>query len=129
MTISDIKRKNKAAGRHFFDRDTLAFFKSVVYPTVYGNGYFVTRETNPSGQTRYTIRKADASGNIKTIGEFHSYRTLEDAQIAARAKADVATLRNPRRRSKRRCLKNSRRTRYNRACRYNRRKNRKRSRR
>ena len=84
MTISDIKRKNKSTGHHFFDKDTLRFFKSVIFPTVYGDGYFVTRETNPSGSTRYSVRKAESGGGIKTIGEFHSYRTLDGARERAK---------------------------------------------
>lgn len=88
MTIQTIKANNLLAGQFFFSRDTMRFFKSRVLPTIYGGRYFITRETDPSGKTAFSVREAiDGGKNIKTIGAFHSM-TLEEAKAAARALAE-----------------------------------------
>ena len=60
MTIDQIKTANKARGFHWFDPDTLRFFKSRIGGAVYqgpGGVYFVTSECGPSGVRRYTVRQ------------------------------------------------------------------------
>lgn len=100
-SISQIKAKNRELGHHFFDKDASKFFGSKIYPTVYGGRFFVTSEKNPSGVTRYSVREAQPNGAIKTVGEFHSIRHLEDARDAAKRLAKQKS--NPRKHSKRRC--------------------------
>ncbi|MHB8416296.1 MAG: DUF7447 family protein [Acidiferrobacteraceae bacterium] len=83
-TMAQIRARNRAAGFHFFDRDTMAFFKCKVYPYLYGGHSFVTRETDPSGHTGYTLRYADDAGKIHKLGAFMAYRTLESARAMAK---------------------------------------------
>ena len=40
---------------------------------------FVTAETNPSNETRYSVRMQRRDGGIDTVGEFHSFKTRADA--------------------------------------------------
>jgi len=85
VDIETIKENNRLAGQFFFSKDTMRFFKSKVLPTVYGDKYFITRETGPSGIPAYTVREAiDGGKNIKTVGAFNSM-TLAEAKAAARA--------------------------------------------
>ncbi len=47
--ITEVKKANKENGQHFFDRNTLAFFGSKVYPDLYtvaGRQFFITSEDN-----------------------------------------------------------------------------------
>lgn len=41
---------------------------------------FVSRETNPSGITAFTVRRQMVDGDIKTVGEFHHFPTAADAR-------------------------------------------------
>jgi hypothetical protein len=70
--IESIIQANKAAGLFFFEKRTLAFFKSKI-GTYLGNGVFITKETNPKGKTACTIRVALADGSVQTFGDFHSF--------------------------------------------------------
>lgn len=84
-TIIDIMRKHKGNGGHFFDKETMNFFKSKCYPEVFGD-YFITSEVSPDDEMRYTIRKfSESDGAIDTIGDFFSYVNLSDAIEEARA--------------------------------------------
>ena len=85
MNIGTIKANNALSGKLFFSRESMRFFKSRVFSTVYGGKYFITRETNPSGDTRFTVREAhDGGKHITTVGPYFSFRTLEEARDAAR---------------------------------------------
>lgn len=69
--IHEIKDANRAAGMHFFDRDTMKFFHSKVFPTVYqgpGGVYFVTSEYRDSPSDReYKVRQFNVSNaSIRT---------------------------------------------------------------
>lgn len=83
-SISELKRLH--AG-HFFDRDTIRFFDSVIYPNVrtgYDGWYFITSEKFDTGWPRlFTIRKIDENGKIDTVGKFQGYQTFEDALKSA----------------------------------------------
>ena len=67
---------------HFFDRDSMRFFKSKLQVGVYGDRgqYFITSERNPSGVTAFTVRMVAEDGHVETIGEFHSHSTLAKAK-------------------------------------------------
>jgi hypothetical protein len=84
--IDDIRDANRAAGYHFFDADTLAFFKSIIYTPVYGGYFFVTSERAPhGGLRRFTVRNACSNGSIDTVGEgFQAYATQAGAVKAAK---------------------------------------------
>ena len=84
--ITEVKKANKEKGQHFFDRNTLAFFGSKVYPDLYtvdDRQFFITSEDYYNGIERaYTIREAMPDGDIETIGEFLQYATKEQAIFA-----------------------------------------------
>jgi hypothetical protein len=84
--ITEVKKANKQIGQHFFDRDTLTFFGSKVYPDLYtvaGRQFFVTSEDNFNRTEKgYTIREAMPDGDIETISEFLQYATKEQAIFA-----------------------------------------------
>lgn len=72
---------------HWFDRDTMRFFKTrlprtaVLLPAS-GAIYFITAETDPQRQTRYTVRCMTRDGHISTQGGFHCWRTRAQAVSA-----------------------------------------------
>jgi hypothetical protein len=84
MTISDIKAANKAAGQHWFSRDTMRFFGTRIESKVYKGGVFITSEQPPHGPRMYSVRRACADGTIDTVGKFCGYQRLKDARIVAR---------------------------------------------
>jgi hypothetical protein len=92
MIMTQIKRDAARAGSHFFDADTLRFFRSRVSDVVYGSGpfYFVTSEEfigmrGDSHGRFYTVRKWDKAepSMVETIGEFQQYRSRSAAHKAA----------------------------------------------
>jgi hypothetical protein len=83
-SIAAIKAANRAAGHFFFSADTMKFFKSKVYPTVYGGRYFVTSEQPPHGDREYQVRWADDRGHIQAGLTFPS---LGEAKAEARAQS------------------------------------------
>ena len=84
--ITEIKKANKAKGQHFFDKETLAFFGSKVYPelyTVQGRQFFITSEDNFNRTEKgFTIREAMPNGEIETLGGFLQFETKELAIFA-----------------------------------------------
>ncbi len=84
MNINQIKWRNAANGYHFFEHSTIRFFQSRILPTVYNGRYFITSEQPPYGPRTYTIRRAEDTGNINTIGEFGGYATAEAARAIAK---------------------------------------------
>ena len=87
MTIEQIKQANEQAGRYFFERETLRFFKSRVsdrtYPAADGRTFFVTSERGPLAFRRYTVRVTRDGADIDTVGEFQAYRDARTAHAAA----------------------------------------------
>lgn len=80
---------------HWFDRDSMRFFRTLLPRTAYESEtremYFVTRETNPSGETRWSVRRlTQDAAEIETVGDFHSYVTRQRAVRAAKAYASGA---------------------------------------
>ena len=70
---------------HWFDEGTMRFFKTKLPENGYelaSGWYFITRETNPSGISRYSVRRLDDAGDIRTVGEFHSYTSAAAARAA-----------------------------------------------
>lgn len=89
-TTAQIERASQRAGSHFFDRDTMRFFRSRVLPQVFhgkGGVYFVTSEKGPNNVRRFTVRKFDPkTADIDTLGEFNELtreRALRIAKLAA----------------------------------------------
>lgn len=91
MNIQEIKDHNKQAGYHFFDADTMRFFRSRVSAEVHKGRYFVTSEQHASrygdSPRRYTIREYNsATGSVETATgcEFQEFETLAQAKRAMR---------------------------------------------
>jgi len=79
-TITSIKLANRARGHHFFDADTMRFFRSRIGQTVHGGRYFVTSEQFDARSPRlYTIRRAAADGSISDVGGFQGYTSSASA--------------------------------------------------
>lgn len=84
-TISEVKAANKAIDNHWFSRSTMKFFNSHVESGIYGGRYFITSERRELDMPKlYSIREALPDGDIKTVGEFQGFATLEDAKDEAR---------------------------------------------
>jgi len=93
-SVSEIRAANKRAGFHFFDKETMRFFDSVVYKGVYrfhDGALFITSEqfhgSTTIGPRRYTVRCAYANGDITTRGEFQEYSNFWMARDYARRTA------------------------------------------
>lgn len=91
IPMADIRERYESGsnGGHWFDRDTMGFFKSVLphrgYEAASGTVYFVSGETGPSGVQRFTVRTMPFDGSwIRTVGAFGAYGSSEDAHDAAR---------------------------------------------
>lgn len=83
-TIDQIKRANANAGYHFFDKDTMRFFKSIAYEEIIGGKYFITSERRDGDIRRYTVHMVNENAGIDTIGGFQAYRTKAQALKAAK---------------------------------------------
>jgi len=90
--ISAIKSANRQAGYHFFDPESMRFFNSKVYPTVYEGPdgiYFVTHEIFESSdrvtvEKQFKVRQFDpANGKVTTHGPY--LRSLQEAKDMARS--------------------------------------------
>lgn len=111
-TIDEIKHANSEAGRHFFEADTMRFFRSRVCPKVHngpGGVYFVTSEqfVSMSGHAErrtFSVRRFDPKtgdthgGIVEFAGDpeettFQRYASARDAYAAAeRLAADPKAL-------------------------------------
>lgn len=88
-TMDDVISANRAIGNHWFDADTMRFFKTRIesgaIPLHSENCHkarFITSEKGPDGVRRYSVREAQPDGTIDTIGEFQQYRTRDKARAA-----------------------------------------------
>jgi hypothetical protein len=66
----------------WFSKANMCFHKTKLPRTAYqgpAGTMFVTRETDWSDATRYSVRVQREDGRIETVGEFHSYLTRADA--------------------------------------------------
>ncbi len=91
FTLRLIRERNAANGGHWFDADTLRFFRSRLPAGCVGRvdntAWFITSEAGPLGRgpRAYTVRRADvATGHVDTEGAFRGYVTRGAAITAAR---------------------------------------------
>lgn len=74
-TVNTIKDAMRAAGSHWFDPDTMRYFRCRVLEEVYqgpGGIYFVTSEKGPHGPRAYSVRQFTVNKpSIDTVGEFN----------------------------------------------------------
>ncbi len=96
--IEDVQRQNKTAGLHFFDADTLRFFRSRIDWQTFGTLpiiYFVTSEKftmigYPDGPRLYTVRAIDMrTGRTLAVSEFQRFKTLQGARNHAKKLASL----------------------------------------
>jgi len=87
--MNELKRQYSGMGEanqqsygHFFQPDTMRFFKSRIKDRVYGGNMFITSERGPSGPRVFTVRKITKAGHIKTHGDFQKYATAAAAERA-----------------------------------------------
>lgn len=85
FTMDDVRRANERAGHHWFEPETMRFFRSRVGETLYGGRYFVSSEKGPDGSRRYSVREAKADGSISTVGEFQGFPNRRQAIAAIRS--------------------------------------------
>lgn len=88
QTICEIKYLNRRNGGHWFDAESMRFFKSRIASEVIGGKYFISSEQfipyeGNAEPRKYTIRIANEKGEISEIGEFQKYLTLRAARKAA----------------------------------------------
>lgn len=83
-TIEQITAANAAIGRHFFEPSDMRCYRVRVSPTVYGGKYFITSEQFDDAPRLYTVRMANPTGSISTVGEFQQYATRAQAVAAIR---------------------------------------------
>jgi hypothetical protein len=96
-SIADVKRANAGSGGHWFDRDTMRFFKTRIETGIvkcgsvgegaaqrFTRARFISSEQGPHDHSprAYTIREAQPNGDIDTVGEFQGYKTLRAAKAA-----------------------------------------------
>lgn len=80
LSIEEIQKASLESGSPFFSEESMATFKSVVYPEVYPGNYFITSEVMPGeqeGSRMWKIRQWK-SGRIKTKPQ--SFPNLKSAK-------------------------------------------------
>ncbi len=86
VDIRDIERLNAQKGKHWFEADTLRFFRSRYADTAIvkdGGAYFTSSEQGPSMARLYSVRRMDMeTGAVESIGGFQAYDTLALAEAA-----------------------------------------------
>lgn len=94
IRMSELMRKNEDAGQHWFDEDTMSFFKSYVGGYAYTKhgddktAYFVSSEKSPYDARKWTIRRMNmADGHVLaepyekgTDFEFQKFTTQKSAE-------------------------------------------------
>ncbi len=91
-----LKRMAAGVGSHWFDPDTLRFFKSRVSREAYqgadGRWYFVSSEQAPQASRLYSVRAVDDGwANIESYGGFQAFETRAQAYSALRHALKLAT--------------------------------------
>lgn len=77
-----VVKANDEAGRHWFEDDTMQFFKTRLESNLIDGLYFISSERGPYGPRAFSVRMADEDAHIQTVGDFMAYSTLEDAKTA-----------------------------------------------
>lgn len=90
-TVEEIKRASYDAGYHFFDEDTMRYFKSRVLDDIFGGNVFITSEKKSDDPRHYTIRQMQKDASIETIGEYDQFNTAAVAKKYAQRFADGET--------------------------------------
>lgn len=92
-TLGDVERAHSG---HWFDDDTMAFFKSRIDGDLLYGRYFITTEKDRDEPRRASIRIAFDGGQIETLGEFGQFASPAVARKALeRARESVAVRHDP----------------------------------
>ena len=94
LTMSDIRSLHKQAGGYFFSRETMKFWGSKIYPTVYKGNLFVTSEYTGFERTHraFSVRQFNPNDPISIqciklpdgSNTFNKFSTLESARDFAK---------------------------------------------
>jgi hypothetical protein len=88
-TLAEVKAVLKAQGSHFFDRKTMAFFRSRIESGLLHGAYFITSGSDMRDTGRfYNVRSigqivdGECAGEItiNTVSEFNALKTLSQAK-------------------------------------------------
>jgi hypothetical protein len=88
-SMADVVRFNEETGHHFFEPDTLRFFRSRIGETLYGRRFFTTSEKGPDMVRAYSVRFIGPDSHIGDVGGFQSFDTSAKARRVAAACADA----------------------------------------
>lgn len=83
LTITEMKKRHKAIGGHWFDKDTMRFFGTTIESLPNAANIFITSEWTGPDETKraYTLRWFNTeTDKVETLGEFLHYQTLEEAR-------------------------------------------------
>lgn len=75
LSVEEARTANRMRGHHFFDPDTMRFFRSRIASGMQGGRFFVTSEKPPHGPRHYTVRFAKKSGDVQTVGDFGAFHS------------------------------------------------------
>ena len=78
--MADVIEKNKKIDNHWFDEDTMNFFKTKFAGNLINGRFFITSEKQPHGKRAFTIRMALPTGRVQTLGEVCQYPTKKAAR-------------------------------------------------
>ena len=93
MKVSSLREFQHYYNGHFFDKETMRFFKSRILDEFYVDNWiiFITSEQNQDNPRRYTVRAASRhvdkirqNRSIKTIGEFNVLTAYQAKKLAKR---------------------------------------------
>ena len=84
MNMHQAKQEYRRSGGHFFDPESMRFFKSHIETPLVDDCLFVTSETDFWDVHRlYTVRRFNADyTEVLDVGTFQVYRTLAEAKAA-----------------------------------------------
>lgn len=80
VSISDVKQANKDNGNHFFSKDTMGFFDSIIYPYIYKGCYFITSEKGPYKKRKFNVKLVNKNGSVNTIGKDGNFSNKDKAR-------------------------------------------------
>ena len=79
IDMYEVRQKNAQEGFHWFEPDTMRFFRSRVGDTLYKGRYFVSSEQGPNMPRRWTVRVALPDGRIRDVGGFQRFSSWRNA--------------------------------------------------
>ena len=85
--IHEIIAEATKAGSHFFDKSSMRWFNSRIYPKIYGGCYFITSEKDdmrPTHRRAWSVRKYNGGRAIDDIGNFCEFNSLAEAVKAVK---------------------------------------------